>query len=385
MLSPIYIVGVLFPVFIIFSFTSKKFPKKYISFIIDLNFKLWSLIVLLNIIFLAFIDFSLDYIGESIKFVTPFFLFFYLRHFVKSKVNLIGLLQTVFYSAAIPACLLIYELLFGSINAEYLTESRGGGARMQGGYADIMNYAIYISAALLIQFYLYTRRAIKRQNGLKQKLFLAIVVVLCFVGLVGIKQTSSWAVAFFLIALFLYYNMNGVKGLLIALLLIPILLIIGQSIYSDNIKPLVNKEIQVLDGERDFDRSFNGRMGRWRTYLDIWSELPLASNLIGVPTSGSNHTLLMISGAMHNEFIRVLFLSGILGLLSFLFFLFSTLKRIKHMKSPERFLVIGAVGTIFLYSISTVPLLYAPLLYYIFPIFAYAALPKPILLLNAKK
>lgn len=379
LLSPIYVIGVLFPLLVIFSFLSKKFPRKHSSFVFDINFSVWSLLVGLNIIFLSLIDFSLDFIGESIKFLTPFFLLFYLRHFIKSKVNLIGILQTAYYSAYIPAILLIYEITFGSINAEYLTDSRGGGARIQGGFADIMNYAIYITAALLTQFYLYIRRAKKNQNTFRHKIILAIVVVMCFIGLAGIKQTSSWAVAFFLVSLFVFFNMNSIKGFLITLLFIPIMIVVGQSIYSDNIKPLVNKEIQVLDGQKDIDRSFNGRAGRWKIFFKIWADMPIISNVIGVSTSGSKHSNIMVSGAMHSEYVRVLFLSGIIGLLLFLSILMLVYKKAKHMKPPERFLIIGALGIIVLYSVSTTPLLYAPLLYYIFPIFAYAALPVIIL------
>lgn len=378
-LSPLYIVGVLTPVFIGFSFLSRRFPKKYTSFLIDVNFGLWGIFVLINLFFLFFIKPELDSFGDSIKLVTPILLFFYLRHFVKSRVNLIGILQTVLYSALIPAFLLIYEVVFEPINVEYLSENRGGGARLQGGFADIMNYAIYISAALLIKGY-FTLRDIKKKNiTLKKNVILGVIILLCFIGLTGIKQTSSWMVALFLIGLFLSFNLRSIKGFIFVLLFVPLLLIVGVDTYSEKIEPLVNKEVQVIDGDRDFSGSFNGRMGRWIRYFDIWTDMPLGSNFVGVATSGQKESFVMVSTGIHNEFVRILFLSGIIGFGLFLVFLFRLIRQIRYMSLPERFLIFGALGTFVLYSVSTTPLLYAPFVYYIFPIFAYASLPKLVL------
>lgn len=378
-LSPLYIVGVLTPILIGLSFLSRKFPKKYSSFLVDLNFGLWGVFVLINLFFLFFIKPYLGSFGDIIKLVTPVLLFFYLRHFVKSRVNLIGILQTVLYSALIPAFLLLYELTFEPINAEYLSHNRGGGERLQGGFADIMNYAIYISAALLIKGY-FTLREIKKKNlTLKKNVILGLIILLCFLGLTGIKQTSSWMVAVFLIGLFLSFNLSSIKGFVLVLLFIPLLLIVGVNTYSEKIEPLVNKEVQVIDGDRDLSGSFNGRMGRWIKYFDIWADMPLASNFIGVATSGQKESFVMVSVGIHNEFVRILFLTGIIGFGLFLGFLFKLFRQVRNMSPPERFLIIGALGTFTLYSVSTTPLLYAPFVYYIFPIFAYAALPKLIL------
>ena len=87
----------------------------------------------------------------------------------------------------------------------------------------------------------------------------------------------------------------------------------------------------------------------------------------------------MISGGMHSDYVRLLFLSGLIGLIFYLIFLFSLLKRVLSMQMPERFLVMGAIGIVLLYSITTCPLNYAPFIYYIFPILAYASLPKNVL------
>ena len=242
-----------------------------------------------------------------------------------------------------------------------------------------MNYAIYISAALLIKGY-FTLREIKIKNiTFRKNVVLGLIVLMCFLGLTGIKQTSSWMVAAFLIGLFMSFNLRSIKGFFVVLFFVPLFFIVGLDTYSDKIEPLVSKEVQVLEGDRDLSGSFNGRMGRWMKYFDIWTEMPLGTNFVGVATSGQKESFVMVSVGIHNEFIRILFLTGIIGLGLFLGFFLRMFRQIRYMPPPERFLILGAMGTFCLYSISTTPLLYAPFVYYIFPIFAYASLPKLIL------
>ena len=380
-----YIVGILTPLFIIFSFLSKKFPQKIKSLICDLNFGMWSLLVAFNLSLLFLIDSGFEVISDVLKYSTPLILFYFFRHFIRSKVDLIGVLQTFLYSAYIPAILLVYELLFGAISPEYLSEGRGGGARIQGGYADIMNYAIYATGALLIQFYFFLRSNKLKAVTSKKTINLILVIIMSFVAFISIKQTSSWAVALFLFALFIFYNLKSIKGFLIILLISPLLFFIGFNTFKDKIEPLIEKEYKVIEGDAGIERSFNGRMTRWIKYFEIWTEMPLSSNLLGAPLSNEKEAPTMISGGMHSDFVRVLFLSGVIGFLLYLSFLMVIFKRGFGLPVPEKFLIISAVGATLLYSVSATPLLYVPYLYYILPIFSYAALPKPILQLNEKK
>lgn len=385
LLSPLYVVGILTPVFIGFSFLSSKFPKKIKSIICDLNFGIWSLIVVFNLALLLLISIGFDVIGDVVRYSTPLMLYFFFRHFIQNKVDLIGVLQTFLYSAYIPAGLLIYELLFGGISPEYLSEGRGGGARFQGGYADIMNYAIYFTGAILIQCYFFLRSAQLKAVTTKKRITLIVVLLIGFVGLISIKQTSSWAVAILILGLFILFNLKSIKGFLIILLFSPIFIVVGVQTFNDKIEPLIEKEYKVISGESRFESALNGRMSRWVKYFSIWSEMSVVSNLIGTPVSNDENVPTMISGGMHSDYVRIIFLSGILGLLLYLSFLLIIFKKGFGLAIPEKFLIFSAVGSTILYSVSATPLLYVPFLYYIFPIFAYSALPKSILLLNAKK
>lgn len=380
-LSPLYLIGILTPLIIMVSYLSSRFPKKFPSFLTDISFKLWAFIVVLNLILLLISqNKDLGLIGDIIKYINPIFIFVYLRHFIRDKKDLHGILQAFYYSASIPAFLLLYEVIFNPINVEYLSEGRGGGARIQGGYADIMNYAIYINAALLIKFYFYLRGFyIKRIGSISSLAGLGVVTVICFMGLVSIKQTSSWMVAMALGLLFVTFIVRRLQGFVLVIVLLPVIAYFAITTYTTRIEPLVEKEYEVLEGEAEIDRSFNGRMTRWRKYSNIWLDMPLVNNLIGVGSSDDENVPVMIGGGMHSDIVRMLFLGGVAGLLFYLLFLTSTLRSLRYMQLPERFIVLGVLGSILLYSVSTTPLLYAPFIYFAFPVLSYAALPKPLL------
>ena len=83
----------------------------------------------------------------------------------------------------------------------------------------------------------------------------------------------------------------------------------------------------------------------------------------------------MCGGGMHNDYVRLLFSTGIVGLVAYLIFLFLMIYRARSFNIPERFLIIGSVIAIVMHSISTVPLAYSAYNYLLFSIFAYALLP----------
>ncbi len=379
-LSPTYIIGAITPIVILFSFLSRKFPKRFPSYVIDLNFSLWAVIVVLNSFVLLAIRFDFSSLGNSLKFIIPLLLFFYLRSFVSSAKDLQGILQTFIYSAMVPLFFLIYELAINPIRVVELSDGRGGGTRIQGAYADIMNYAIYTTGALLITFYFYFKRLEQRKLKLNYIIKTFSIFGLCFISLTAIRQSSSWGVTAAIVLLFLFFSLKKKRSALVVILLTPLLMYLGYNAFRTNIEPLIKKEYKVIEGEADFERSFNGRATRWTQYFDVFANMPVPCHLFGAPLSGKKDAIIMVGGKMHNDYIRILFLSGFIGLLVYLLFMILISRRVKYMGLSERFLVLGALASILLYSISTIPTLYAPYLYYILPIFAYAALPKTILL-----
>jgi len=390
-LSPLYIVGVLTPVLIFLSFNSRKLPKRNRNKV-DNYFIIWSFLVLVNVVNLIILDASMQTFGEVLKYIIPIFLFFYMRCFVHSKKHLQGLLQTFVYSALFPALLLIYEHVVGPISSQV---TRGSEVRFHGGYADAGNYAFYIIGSFLILSYFYLEKKRFQTGSFLSKRALIIFFPLFLLGLFSIKHTASWAVFAMLFVLLLFFRFRT-GGFSIPLLIIILgFSIFSQDIFEAQIRPLVGTEIGVLRGDVDVERSFHGRATRWKRYFTTWEEMPFFTQLFGVALYNffegfeqinfrfkynlREKIPVMVSGGMHSDYVRILFLSGIVGLALYLIFIFSLFLNSKRFDRADRFLIIGAILVILLYSVSTNPNLYQPLLYFIFPIFAYSLLTTRVL------
>ena len=100
------------------------------------------------------------------------------------------------------------------------------------------------------------------------------------------------------------------------------------------------------------------------------------THLFGVSFSAFKEVPIMVGGGMHSDYVRLIFLSGIVGLFLYILFLLMILRRRKHFKPTERFLILASVTSLVLYSVSTLPMIYMGYLDFILPVFAFALLPK---------
>jgi O-antigen ligase len=82
-----------------------------------------------------------------------------------------------------------------------------------------------------------------------------------------------------------------------------------------------------------------------------------------------------ISKGSHNDFIRILMSIGFIGLFLYIMLLLNVGVRLLRYSMSMQFLGVGALAIIALYSISTTPLLYPPLMYVFIPIMCMLALP----------
>lgn len=377
-LSPIYIMGVLTPVLALAALA--KIKQKRIPATADEAFRIWGILTLVNCIALLLIFFSIDILGNCIKYLTPVVMFFYLRNFIQSKTDLKFVLQTFLYSAIFPFCMMYYEILLGPINPEYASIGRGGGARIRGEYADSMNYAIYLIGAFLCYGYFFLEELYSRnRKKLTSSTKLSFVFVLCLGAAVSLRHVATWGVFLTIGVLLLFYNTKNVKGIVFFIFIAAIILpFFARPIYDKQIYPLVAKEYNVMSGEQDVKYAFNGRMSRWERYFEIWDEMPQVAQLLGVAFSGSVYAPIMTGGGMHNDYIRNMFLSGIVGVLFYIIFFFLILARRNLMRPPERFLLIAGALIIMLYSITTLPTIYPGLFNLLYPVYAFALLPRSV-------
>jgi hypothetical protein len=373
--SPLYIVGVLTPVCIFASFNSNKFPKKYPS-TIDIPWNVFSVFLVFNCFIFYAIDLSVVALGDLIKYSTPVLLYAYSRRFVQSSQDLHGILMAFLISSFFPMGMMVSEA-WNPIAIQYIGEGRGGGSRIRGGYGDIMNYAVYIVGLFLVVGYFFLKNVYGRFRLVVKPWHMLFVFGFVVYGLTQIKHVSTWTVALALMVLLMMHNMRNLKGIFFVIVLLALVMpFFAEDLYKAQIEPLIAKEIKVAEGESDESAAFNGRMSRWERYFEVWEQMPAINHFIGVATSNFDETVIMIGAGMHSDYVRLLFLTGFIGVTFYIVFLLIVGMNYFRLNMPEKFLLIGSVGSLMLWSVSTIPLLYAPFLYITFPIFAYALLPS---------
>jgi hypothetical protein len=374
--SPLYIVGVLTPVLILLSYTANKFPKP-IPAAQDFPLKLFAFFLFGNCLVFYATQLSVTSLGDVVKYTTPILLYFYSRSFIQSKQDLDGIIFACLIACIFPFGMLMYESFVNPIAIEYISTGRGGGSRIRGAYADIMNYAVYIELFFIIISYWFLANLYGRVKLKINAVHVAIALVFVFYGLTRIKHVSTWTVTLVVFVLMMIHNLRNARGFIFVIVLITIIsAFFAEDIYNSQIEPLIWKELRVVDGESESSQALNGRMSRWERYFEIWEQMPMSNHFIGITTANFPETDNMIGAGMHSDYVRLLFLTGFIGVGAYVFFILAVATRYSQLRMPEKFLLSATVVSILLWSVSTIPTLYAPLLYFTYPVFAYALLPK---------
>lgn len=368
-LSPLYIVGALTP--FLAGYAIYKIRKVNYSRM-DTYMSIYaSLIGISSFALLISDSFSLEALDPTLKFTIPFFIYFFSRRLIRSKIDLYGVFQTFLYSALSVIPVFTYEMIFGPINAQM---SRGL-ERYQGNYSDVMNYALYAGCSLLIGFYAFMDRP-KSLKPTKLAVVLSIILLYAIMILFHIHHTATYAVITALIGLFLLYNLKANLGLGVFVLFITLslVLIVGPESISEQVAPLVETDIKVYEGEKENEQLFHGRVGRWMNFLDFFNSKSSFVQLFGLPL-GMDHPYSYIAKGSHNDFIRNLMFTGYIGIITYVLILINIIIRISEQSISTTFLGFGIMAMLLLYSVSTTPMLYPILLYLLMPILSFINLP----------
>ena len=369
-LSPPYIVGVLTPLACILAFANYRFPKFNLA---DKAFLYWSFTVLFSTLMLLFYDpFSLLSIEFVLKLTMPVYIYFFLRLFITDLRDLHGVLQSFLYAGIFVGILLIYEVFINPIRIE---ESRGM-ERIQGNFGDVVSYGMFITFAVIVASYFYfARQHVVAQRG--RLMVLVPVVVVALLGLVNIHHTASYTVFILLLALFLLFNFRSKNtSLAMSIIFVSGLFIAfwGPQFIDEQISPLVETDLQVYSGVQDSDRLLHGRVGRWRMMLNMFSAESVPVQFFGYPLK-FDYVYQFIGIGSHNDFIRMLFCTGIVGLFLYVFMLVRFWMRRIFLGIAQRYLLVSTFVALLFYSISVTPTFYAPFMYFVLAVFAYASLP----------
>ena len=372
-LSPLYFVGIATPLFCITTIIS--FRKKDVS-IFDVLFGIWALLMLISLFFMFLYDpLSKTYFEYLLKLTMPTYLFFFLRLLIRTRKDLDGVLQSFIYSSLVVVAIFLFEIF---VNPVKVQQTRGL-ERIQGTYGDVMNYAIYMSLGFLIMCYFNLRNK-KMRSVLSENSRIIVTIVLCLACLFKISHTASYGVFLIILALFILFNLGANKTVGVTLILVvgSLAYFFGASTIEEKITPLIQTDIAVIEGKKDDERLLHGRVGRWKMMLEEYSEFSVPAQIFGMPLN-LVETYPYVGTGSHNDFVRILFFTGFFGLMIYLSILINIFRRLKYLSSSDYFLTLGTFMILFLYSISTCPTLYAPMLYIIYSILCFISLPKSVL------
>jgi len=135
-------------------------------------------------------------------------------------------------------------------------------------------------------------------------------------------------------------------SLVIIFVLIILLALFGKDIFNERIDPLVEKEVEVVQGERAESQMFHGRMYRWQYAWKNFQDVSLISWLLGYSISLES-PFFNISIGIHNDYLRIFYFTGIIGAICYLLFLFRIWRRKRAVLLPERYLLYGTMAILY--------------------------------------
>lgn len=371
-LSPLYIVGVATPVLIIASYFSARFPRVR-STIPDLAFVVLSGLFLFNAIAVLTLGVELLTLEVVFKLMTPVMLYFFVRHLIRSRRDLHGLLTTFLYSTIVPIGMLLYESLIDPFDSGVVNTRDFD--RFNGLFADVMSYAIYVIGAFLIVSY-FLLHSIGKPSFKRKAVEFSAIGIITTLCLLNMHHGSSWAV-FAALSLLLVFHLFSLRLAPVLLLVVTVAaggyFLVGSAV-EQRVATMFSTEMAVLDNEEKAGRIFHGRGYRWMRYVDDWKAAPMSAKLLGITVSDRAPDRAKLLSGTHNDYFRIGFASGLIGLVVYLFaimlFGFAAFRKPR----AERYLLLGAVAIVLLYSVTTTPTLYAPLMYLCLPVFAFGVI-----------
>ncbi len=367
--SPLQVLGLLVFIFGFLSFVRKGSTR---TGTITFTFYIFLFLFILNHLMVFGYEQSFSQFGNSVRAVLPFVLFFYFRKYLNTIVDIEGFLITFLVASVFPIATLYYEILFDPIKEVYNTESRGGGLRLSGFYADLFGYMSHLICGFVCYCYFYIKNGSRKTKHWIFGNFGFLVVLLIFlIGVYNLRHQASWAVAICLLIVFVSFIRKKVSLLQLVVFFV-IMVGVGIYFYFEVFEVLYAKDINVVEGKADDTRALNGRVWIWKRYFAYWEDFSVISQLMGSGFAQHPKSRIMMGGGMHNDYVRFFFSTGIVGILCYIYFLITVLRdSFKPVLIEFKFLLLATFIIVVMYSISSLPLLASgAMMYFITAIFA---------------
>ena len=360
-LSPLQLLGVLVFVFGFLSIIRKRTSAPNLIF----TFNVFVFLMVFNLLLVLGYEGTFSQFGDTIRTILPFVLFFYFRKYLDSVSDIEGFIITFFIASIFPIITLYYEILVSPIREVYNIESRGGGLRLIGFYADLFGYISHLICGLIGYCYFYIKNINKKKKHfIFSNLGFFIVLLICLVGVYNLRHQATWVVLLVLLMLFIYFIRDKVSVFQLVVFLVT-MVGVGFYFYTEIFSVLFAKNISVYEGNAQETSALNGRVYIWKKYFAYWENFNVLAQWLGSGLAQHDKSKVMMGGGMHNDFVRFFFSTGIIGVLCYMSFLFSVIKNSFKLKNKEfKYLILSSVLVVIMYSISALPMLASGALMY---------------------
>lgn len=279
--------------------------------------------------------------------------FFALQALVKDRERLRLVVIALLLAGIFPLATGFYEAITGDYWR--LRLGSGGQIRIAGMYHNSLNlkYAAYVALTGIALYWTYFSR--------RQLLMRIVLGGYAFVAAVVIYKIFSKA-AFLMVALgFIAWIFMGKRigwPLLVAVVALAINSAMDDTVFSE-VGLTFRKEVMVVEGQANQVTAFGGRLGAWQRQFGNFANADISEQLFGGVDTGEGRSA---KGGGHNDYLRALSQTGVLGLVAYVGLLASTgwalFGRYRRQPTPFHLIVLLVFASWMIETMGLTPSLY---------------------------
>ncbi|MCB2203144.1 hypothetical protein KQI65_00230 [bacterium] len=358
--SPLQVVGVLLPLFLLVAMWTRRglldgIAKRHAEVVA------WLILCLFSGLAMLVDSPGTESLGILIKFILPGLLLFFGFLLLREREMFDHIALMFVLAALFPLMFVCFEIFVQPIS----TSVRSGVVRFVGPYAQVSVYGFYFSMGYLGAGYLVLKRGSWRWFTI-----VCIFVLVFGISTPWVVHVTTWVVlASLTVALLIgmLWQRLWLKSAILLLIAVcaPIAAFLLRP--DPNYEKVLGPDFAILRGDAPIEHLGNSRGYIWEAFLKQYAGLPLHAKLLGVPFAVDESTIGTGFGA-HNDFLRILLMSGAVGLLLYLLWLGRTIWVVWKLRGEWRFLGMGALIIWLGFSAGLTPTYIVPLMVGLLPL-----------------